>query len=317
MASFEFIEHMGGMDIKMFGVTIQKRQTHYHGDIEILTPIEGSVNIDLAYKRTLVNTGDFFVINRNEAHSLSSINGANTLLVLQFNPGFCKDYYPMLSQMTISRHHIERARMPELHDSLRRCFSEMIHAVGEKQDGYQLLLVSALNRLAYSIVRYAEFGSAAGRIAAGDDRMRLRMANIMDYIQKNFSSSISLAELSRAEGLDMAYLSHYIKKNLGVSFREYVNRLRFERAMDLVLNTDMRFIDVCIECGYSDYRYLNKAFQKEFGLTPAQLRQSGGRGGYAAMVESADADAEHSFMNISVIYESICDKLDSTKEDPA
>ncbi len=314
MANFTFIEHLGNVDIKIFCVSIQRRWTHYHSDIEIFTPIEGSVVIDLGVQRTTVEAGDFFVINRNEVHSLSYINGSNMLLVLQFNPGFCKSYYPMLSRMKISNHHIRSQTMPMLQGSMRRCFLEILRTVGKKNDGYQLKLLGALNRLAYAIVSCGEIEDTASKTAAGEDRQRQRLANILDYVQKNYTSNLSLAELSRREGLDMAYLSHYIKKNLGISFREYVNHLRFEHAIDLVVNTDMRFIDICIECGYSDYRYLNKAFRQKFDMTPAQLRQQGISDPPSSAYGYSDSENQQSYINIASSYESICRKLERENE---
>ena len=87
---FEFIEHMGGMDIRMFVVSIFNRQTHFHSDIEIVIPLRGDVLITASNQRNLVKRGEFFIINRSEAHSLVSTDSVNMLLVLQFSPNFCR-----------------------------------------------------------------------------------------------------------------------------------------------------------------------------------------------------------------------------------
>ena len=115
---FEFIEHMGGMDIRMFIVTIFNRQTHFHSDIEIFTPLEGSVMITSSNRRSIVEPGDFFIVNRNEAHSLVRTSSSNMLLALQFSPNFCREYYPQLSRIRILQNHITRAGNP---GSMRKC----------------------------------------------------------------------------------------------------------------------------------------------------------------------------------------------------
>lgn len=312
MAEFEFIEHMGGMDIRMFVVTIYKRQTHFHSDIEILMPLEGSVMIDVSTRRSLVEVGDFFIINRNEAHSLVRTEGANMLLVLQFSPNFSKDYYPQLSCIHIRQHHITRAYMPKLHGELRASFAYMLRCMGERKEGYQLALMSGLNAVACAIVRHGIYESPASLRLNGEEKTRARLTGIVDYIQKNYTHNVSLAELARLEGLDMTYLSHFIKKNLGVSFREYVNRLRLERAVDLVTNTRMRMIDVYVDCGYSDYRYLNRAFMREFGMTPVQMREQGVASRPAFFAGEVEETAgEHSFMNLVAVYERACRQLEN------
>ena len=313
MAEYEFVEHMGGMVIRMFVVTIYKRQTHFHSDIEILMPLEGSVQIDLAGRRSLVHTGDFFIINRNDAHSLMHTQEPNTLLVLQFSPNFAKDYYPQLSHINILQHHITKMYMPRLHDELRTAFAFMLRCMGEHREGFQFELMSALNTIACAIVRYGAYNDGQNdRQAAGEDKVRQRLVGIVDYLQKNFKSGVSLAELARQEGLDMTYLSHFIKDNLGVSFREYVNRLRLECAVDLVLHTKLRMIDVCMECGYSDCRYMNKAFIQEFGMTPAQLRAQGiGAQPTLTSDSGQPGSAEQRFQNLLAVYDRVCSQLET------
>ena len=117
------------------------------------------------------------------------------------------------------------------------------------------------------------------------------------------------------ENLDMSYLSHFIKNKLGITFREYVNRLRLERAADLVANTRMRMIDICIDCGYSDYRYLNKAFLEEFKMTPSQMRESGigTRPSFAGDAQEEEGDSEHRYTNLVSIYEHVCQSLEDAE----
>jgi len=313
---FEFIEHMGGMDIRMFVVSIFNRQTHFHSDIEIFIPLRGDVLITASNQRVLVKRGEFFIINRSEAHSLVRTDGANMLLVLQFSPNFCRDYYPQLSRCRILQHHVARDKNPKLYKELLSNFEYMFKCMGEKKEGYQLSLMGSLNNIAAAIVRYGKYENQSNEKKSSEEKLRLRLAGIIDYIQKNYTHNISLAELAKRENLDMTYLSHFIKNKLGVTFREYVNRLRLERAADLVANTRMRMIDICIDCGYSDYRYLNKAFLQEFNMTPAQMRESGIGAGAAFTVSSLDEgeNGEHKYANLDAVHEWVCRELSESFE---
>ena len=112
---------------------------------------------------------------------------------------------------------------------------------------------------------------------------------------------------------------HLIKNRLGISFREYVNRLRLERAAYLVVNTQMRMIDVCVECGYSDYRYLNRAFLKEYGMTPAQVRACGSDPSLGAVAvggaEDSFGETEQQYVNLLSVYEHAQQRLRETGGD--
>ena len=193
----------------------------------------------------------------------------------------------------------------------------MFKCMGDKKEGYQLSLMASLNRIAGAIVQYGEYENLSSEKKSSEEKLRLRLAGIIDYIQKNYTHNISLAELAQRENLDMTYLSHFIKNKLGVTFREYVNRLRLERAVDLVATTNMRMIDICIDCGYSDYRYLNKAFVQEFNMTPAQVRESGIGAGHAFLLRGAEeSDAsEHKYANLNAVHEWVCRELSTCFED--
>ena len=304
----EYVEHIGKTDVRLFVVTVYQRQTHYHGDIEIFTPLKGSVKIELAHRRYVVRVGDFFIINRNEPHSLQSMDEENMLMVLQFNPTFAREYYPQLMYMHILQQHVVRDWMPRLHEKLCECFGGMLHSLcgGTRRNGYQMELIGSLNYLVAAIVRYGiwEDRSANGRDA--NAKSRARLSSIIDYIQENYMHNISLSQLAEMQNLDMTYLSHLLKNELGIGFREYVNRLRLERAMYLLTCTKLRITDICEECGYSDYRYLNKAIYNEFGLTPSQvangsdLKLSGF--GYPSQKNDSAAD-EQDFLDLESVYD--------------
>ena len=68
-------------------------------------------------------------------------------------------------------------------------------------------------------------------------------------------------------------LSHFIRDNLNQSFQEYVTSVRFRHAIRL-LNSCKSLIDVCLETGFSNTRYLTKAFIKYQGVTPKEYLQT-------------------------------------------
>ena len=315
---FEFVEHLGKTDLRLFVVTIYKRQTHFHSDVEIFMPLEGSILVDVANRRSTVETGEFFIVNRNEAHSMVHTNTQNMLLVLQFSPNFAREYYPQLLNTFVLQRHVVRAWMPKLHAAMSDAFADMLRCVCDREgrDSYPLELMGSLNQIAAAIMRYGVYERLDDRQGGAEKRDRARVAGIIDYIQGNYTHNLSLSDLARRENLDMTYLSHLIKNRLGISFREYVNRLRLERAAYLVVNTQMRMIDVCVECGYSDYRYLNRAFLKEYGMTPAQVRAAGADASLGPAVmggeEESFGETEQQYVNLLSVYERAQQRLKET-----
>ena len=85
---------------------------------------------------------------------------------------------------------------------------------------------------------------------------------------------IRLSDFAEAEGFSMSYLSHFIKSTLNQSFQEYVNSVRVNCACKLIAGGEEKLTAVCLESGFSDYRYFSAAFKKQFGMTPEQYKFS-------------------------------------------
>ena len=308
---YELVRHLEGINVHMFLVTIHRRRTHYHSDSELLIPIEGSVSIQVADQTYLVRQNDFCFVGAFEPHRLESTEESNVLLVLQFNPDFSREYYPDFAGLRMRSPLFTLEGSPELYAELLKALLALIDSLGKRRTGYPLGVVAALNGLAYAMVRYGDFERVSRGSMGREERRRARMINVMGYLQEHFAGKPSLEELAGLEGVKAAHLSHFIKDAFGLGFREYVNRLRLEQAIRLMNATDLRLVDVCMEAGFSDYRYFCRSFVEAFGMSPQQVREaSGGWQHLMHKVEDDPAAREHDVSRIDESYKYICQKLD-------
>ena len=58
-----------------------------------------------------------------------------------------------------------------------------------------------------------------------------------------------------------------------MTFQQYLSGLRLEKARRLLLESDKKLLDICLECGFSDGKYLNRLFAKRYGCTPKEYRK--------------------------------------------
>lgn len=272
MYEYEFIKHPEGTYFKTFLIHINHRLYHWHEDIEMLFLVEGSVWVDTGKTQYLLNRNDLLIINRNEIHSLTRTKETNTICAIQFNPRFCKSYYPKLQRIKFLDQYINQNTRPECWESLKNRLIAIVMDYYKKEDGYQLKLMSALNMMIYYLLQHLNYEYVAEDKFFAEEKNLERLNRIINYIQENYMNNISLKDLASQEDLDMYYLSHLIKKSLGISFQHYLNKVRLGKAVDLLTQTDRKNLDICIECGFSDYRYLSKMFIQEYGCTPSQYK---------------------------------------------
>lgn len=97
---------------------------------------------------------------------------------------------------------------------------------------------------------------------------------VTDYIAAHYRENLTLEVLAKHIHMNPFYFSSYFKKQLGQNFKDYLNRVRMEHALELLLNSDKRSYEIAEEVGFKDYRYFNEVFSRYYGKTPAAYRKS-------------------------------------------
>ncbi|WFR61023.1 AraC family transcriptional regulator [Paenibacillus amylolyticus] len=109
-------------------------------------------------------------------------------------------------------------------------------------------------------------------------RKRLQMSDeitrAIEYIKRHYTENISLQMVADHVGLSMGYLSNLFRRELQITYIDYVNRYRIERAKDLLAQNQLRSSDVPALVGFSpEYTYFSKVFKRITGLNPNEYRR--------------------------------------------
>jgi len=99
------------------------------------------------------------------------------------------------------------------------------------------------------------------------------VALVVQYIKNRFDSDISLQQIAEELELTPNYVSALFKKELDVSFSEYLNRVRMEKAKELLLKTNLKSYEIADQVGFSDDSYFSRAFKKHVGVRPNGFRR--------------------------------------------
>ena len=73
--------------------------------------------------------------------------------------------------------------------------------------------------------------------------------------------------------LSPAYLSRIFKQETGVTFNEYLNRVRLNKAKELLRRRELRMTDISLAVGYEDQSYFTKVFKRVAGMLPREYRE--------------------------------------------
>lgn len=93
----------------------------------------------------------------------------------------------------------------------------------------------------------------------------------LEYINKNFSSDISLEKCAEVTGSSYTYLSRQFKQETGMRFVEYLNQQRVNKAKSLLIRRDLTMKEIIEQSGFRSYTYFFKIFKDSEGLTPSEF----------------------------------------------
>ncbi|MCJ8011482.1 helix-turn-helix domain-containing protein [Paenibacillus sp. KQZ6P-2] len=99
------------------------------------------------------------------------------------------------------------------------------------------------------------------------------ITGMLDYISTHLAE-VNLTSISEHFHMNTNYVSQYFKKHQGVTFTDYINRMRIEKAKELLMNTDHTATDIGRLVGFNNANAFIRMFKKLEGTTPNEYRKS-------------------------------------------
>ena len=96
---------------------------------------------------------------------------------------------------------------------------------------------------------------------------------VKQYIDQNYSASLSLDALAAMVHLSPSYFSKLFKREMGENLSTYILNTRIEHAKFLLRTTDKKAYEIAEAVGIYDPVYFSKIFKKATGLKPKEYRE--------------------------------------------
>ncbi len=139
---------------------------------------------------------------------------------------------------------------------------EMVFAQREHNKAYKkTLLACLLQKFAKVSPPYSPTGNS-----------HIRKALI--YILGNLGSEITLESVAKHLGISPVYFCTYFKDTMGISFKSYLDNIRFNHSAKLLKSTDMSIAEIAHSAGFKDYANFMRRFKTKYGATPNEYRNN-------------------------------------------
>lgn len=106
-----------------------------------------------------------------------------------------------------------------------------------------------------------------------DSRQNNLIKKVQEIINENFlDQNLCIDSISVMVNISPAYLGRLFKKSIGKSIPDYINKVRMEKAGELLVSTSYPIDVIAEQTGFTNSPYFYKVFKKYHGVTPHEYR---------------------------------------------
>ena len=94
------------------------------------------------------------------------------------------------------------------------------------------------------------------------------------YIQEFYKTPMRLPQVAAEAGMSVSSFERNFKKQMGMTFTDYVNSLRITQAARMLMKEDLSMSDIAFACGYNNQFHFTRMFKKIMKIPPSLYRKS-------------------------------------------
>jgi len=101
-----------------------------------------------------------------------------------------------------------------------------------------------------------------------------RLSSAIIYIHKNYRQNITAEDVAKHIYLSPKYLSSLFRKELGVTFSQYLTNLRLTNACNMLCSSSDSVKEIAIDSGFNNTKHFQNVFKKHYNMTPLEYRKN-------------------------------------------
>ena len=247
---------------------------NWHGETEILILLKGRIEMSCNSEVFTMEPLDTIIISPQVGHATLALEQDTTALVIHVGKDFFQQFDPNFSMYQFMIRSDETNRYNSFFTSVRHHAAMMMLLMVEgKSPANQLWLEHHYLDLASVVYSEIEAVKSIPSNTKPADMTEATFDKMIAYIDKNYQRKIELEDIAKIGGYNVNYTSQFFKRQLGISFLEYVLRLRLREATVSLANSTDSVAHIAINCGFADIKAFNVAFKKHFHTTPSEYRK--------------------------------------------
>lgn len=243
--------------------SINITRTIQHHELIFITSGKGSILI--GNKRFQIKEGMLFYLCPEVLHSIET-NKKEPICFLSVH--FSYAYVSFYDSKWAIEDKVEMLPLQsglELKDyyQVEELFKKLVDSWDAKLPAYEFITKTLFQQLLIAI--YQNIRKQNQNYATS-----LKVEKIIQYMHQNIDNKVTLTELSEMVQLSSTYLSRVFKEITGYSVIEFFNKIKIDKAKEIIMEGDKKVKEVAQALGFTDEFYFSKVFKRIEGISPSE-----------------------------------------------
>ncbi len=249
-------------------------QYHYHPEIEIVCVLKGKGTRHVGYHKSHFEDGALALIGSNIPHSGLGLNATDPHeeIVILFREEILSLPEGEPDSNAI-RKLIEMSRYGVLFSSeVKNRIIPKLEVITQSE-GYTRYLL--LLDLLFELSKTEDYELLNTEIMPYTivSRNRVRLEAVFTYVENGYQNEVDIQQAADLANLTKPAFCNFFKKATSITFVEFVNRYRIDKAC-ILLSQEKSIAESCYATGFNNITYFNKIFKKYTKTTPGQFIRS-------------------------------------------
>ena len=246
---------------------------HWHESLEILYPLNGESDIFIDGATYRQKSRQLLVVDSNKVHSTYHHGESAMFLCVHIDKKSLEWYFPKLQDYQIKCYpdsvlDSDFCEYMKMCNNLKRITELYITNSPTFLLESEGLILEILSKL------ITNFSIDSAPFIKDTDKLNMnRIREVLSYVEAHFSESISLQDASGLLGFGNEYFCRFFKKNMGISFLQYVNQVRAAHVYQDLIHTEEPIATLMEKNGFTNQKLFNQVFITLYGCPPSQIRK--------------------------------------------
>ena len=278
--SYEAYEQKGYLneDFHFFHIRSSEKADipyHYHDFHKLILVLSGNAKYMIEGLEYELKPFDFVLVKRLSIHrpiwTPEDSQSQYDRMILYLKDEFLSQYGLLDCFAEATKRKCSVVRFPaSISSKIYDAFKKLEKDIAEQDSRYKGSLRTRIDLLE-ALIGFNEACVTEKNCFDTSARYNRKVIEIMDYINGNISSDLSIDRLADHFYMSKYHMMRLFKNETGYSIHRYISEKRILLARDYI-GGGMAATTACLECGFRDYSSFSRAFKNQLGILPSDIR---------------------------------------------